>query len=207
MDATIAAALITGAVGAVGIVGTVVASTASTRATLAAAREHRLWERRAVAYEEFLTALLIRQAKRRYGLREDVLDETAVDRLETIYDDSDPLGPPETQARLAAYASDAVLEAFRFAGQAHIQVLAQYQQYRWTVITSKKQAAQTRGMADGFKEIVAARRAVDLPAKEAEAADQALIKVIRQELGSKPEATTLPATVPAKRRRFRRRIS
>jgi hypothetical protein len=200
MDPTIAAAWITGGVGGLGIAGTVAtaivgsrstrkatettvaAGAATTAATLAAAREDRLWERRAAAYEEFLTGLLIRQAKRRYGLREDALD---VDQLETIHDDSDPLGPPEAQGRLTAYASDAVLEAFRFAGQAHIQVVV-----------------QTNGMVDGFKETIAARRAVDLPAKAAEAADEALIKLIRNELRRKPEAAVVPATALAKRRRF-----
>jgi hypothetical protein len=216
MDPTIAAAWITGGVGGLGIAGTVAtaivgsrstrkatettvaAGAATTAATLAAAREDRLWERRAAAYEEFLTGLLIRQAKRRYGLREDALD---VDQLETIHDDSDPLGPPEAQGRLTAYASDAVLEAFRFAGQAHIQVVVQYQQHRWTAVAGKKQA-QTNGMVDGFKETIAARRAVDLPAKAAEAADEALIKLIRNELRRKPEAAVVPATALAKRRRF-----
>jgi hypothetical protein len=88
MDATIVAALISGGVGAIGIVGTVVTSvvgskntreatgrtveagTAQNRATLIAAREDRLWERRAAAYEEALTGLLHRQAKRHFDTRQ-----------------------------------------------------------------------------------------------------------------------------------------
>lgn len=223
MDPTITAAWISGGVGAVGIVSTAVtawigsrntrkateqaiaAGADNTRATLAAAREDRLWEKRAAAYEEFLTELLSRKAERRRELREDLLGEIAEDQLATIHDDYDPLGSPEIQGRLTAYASDAVLEAFRFASEAHIQVLVQYQQYRWTAITNKKRAAQTRGMADSFKETVAARRAVDTPAKEAEAADDALIKVIRDELRSRPEAAVPSPELPAVRRRSRQR--
>lgn len=224
MDASIAAAWIGAGVGGgvalVGVVGTVVTSivnsnntrkatertveagTEANRATLIAAREDRLWEKRAAAYEEFLTELLSRKAERRRELREDLLSETAEDELATIHDDYDPLGSPEMQGRLTAYASDAVLEAFRFASDAHIQVLMWYQQYRWTTIASKKQAAQTHGMADGFNEIVSARRAIDLPAKEAEAADDALIKAIRDELRSMPEAALSPPALPAVRRRL-----
>ena len=78
VDPTIAAAWITGGVGALGIVGTVVtsvvgsrntkrateatiaASAAATAATLAAAREERLWEKRAAAYEETIAELRLR---------------------------------------------------------------------------------------------------------------------------------------------------
>jgi hypothetical protein len=214
VDPTITAAWISGGVGAVGIVSTAVtawigsrgtrkateqaiaAGAATTRATLLADREQRLWERRAAAYEEFLTELLSRKAERRRELREDLLGETAEDQLATIHDDYDPLGSPEMQGRLTAYASDAVLEAFRFASEAHIQVLVGYQQYRWTAITSRKQAAQTQGMADGFKVVVSARRAVDLPAKEAEAADDSLITIIRDELRSRPDAAIARKSSP-----------
>jgi hypothetical protein len=77
----------TGAVEVVGIVGTVATSfvssrnttkattrtvetgVASTMATLAAAREDRLWEKRATAYEETMAALLHRQGKHQHDLR------------------------------------------------------------------------------------------------------------------------------------------
>jgi len=218
VDPTITAAWITAGVGALGIAGTVItawigsrntrmatertitAGAATTAATLAAAREDRLWEKRCAAYEETLAELLHRRAKRRYELSEDQLSETAEGWLEGTRDGE----VSEAESRLTAYASDAVREAFRLANEAHDKVLIEYLRYRRTADLYKRQVAATHGISDGFKVTVAARKAVDLPASRAEAADDALIAVIRDELRSKPEAATLPATVPAKRHRWPR---
>lgn len=115
MNPAITAAWISGGVGALGIVSTAVtawigarntrqatqrtveAGAASTRATLAAAREDRLWERRAAAYEETLTGLLYRQLKRRHDLREFRWDEASEQELKNVFDGYDPPGLFESQ--------------------------------------------------------------------------------------------------------------
>lgn len=220
MDPTIAAAWITGAVGAVGIAGTVAASivgsrntkrateasiaagAASTAATLAAAREDRLWEKQCAAYEETLTGLLYRQAKRRHDLRGFRWDEATEEQLKAVFDGYDPPGLFEAQGRLSAYASDAVLDAFQAASRAHGEVRTRYQRYAAMADDNKQVAETGYGTAHGGEETIAALRAVDPAVKDAEEKDEALIKLIRDELRSKPEAATLPAPVPAKRRRI-----
>ena len=105
VNPTIEAAWIAAGVGALGIAGavttaivgfrstrnattkTVAAGTASTMATLAAAREERLWEKQAAAYEETIAALLHRQMKRQHELRMYRLTEDAEQQLK---DDSSP---------------------------------------------------------------------------------------------------------------------
>lgn len=130
MDPTIAAALITGGVGALGIVGTVVTSvvgsqstreatertveagTAANTATLISAREDRLWEKRAAAYQETLTRLLHRQAERHFDLRKYRVDAETERKLKEFYENYELPAMFETQGRLVAYASDTVMAAF-----------------------------------------------------------------------------------------------
>ena len=123
MDATITAALISGGVGALGIVGTVVTSVvgsrntgrateqaiaagaANTRATLAAAREDRLWDKRAAVYEETLAAVAYRQSGLTAALRD---GDVAGEELEKALQSYGSLEWAAMQGRLNAYASDAV---------------------------------------------------------------------------------------------------
>ena len=88
------------------------AGTANTMATLAAAREDRLWGRRAAAYEETIAALTHRQMKRQHELRMYRLNEEGEQRLKDFFHSYEPPGWFESQARLLAYASDEVQEAF-----------------------------------------------------------------------------------------------
>jgi hypothetical protein len=219
MDATIVAALISGGVGAIGIVGTVVTSvvgskntreatgrtveagTAQNRATLIAAREDRLWERRAAAYEEALTGLLHRQAKRHFDTRQ--FRTSDEQQMKEFYESYQLPGVFETESRLVAYASDSVMKAYRATRGAHAAVVVAYS-HRAALQESNRLAGQT-GRQEGAAspEIMTdAQRKLDIALREADAADDTLIEVIRDELRSKPEAAMVPAEVPARHRGF-----
>lgn len=221
MNPIIEAAWITGGVGALGIIGTVVTSlvgsrntkratkatiaagAAATTATLAAAREDRLWEKRCAAYEEILAGLLYRQLKRRHDLRDYRWDKESEQQLAAFFEGYDPPGWFEVQSRLVAYASDPVVDAFKATSEAHEDVQRRYQRYSAMADENKLTLASGQvGPAHSGEETLAALRAVDPVLKDAEAKDEALIKLIRDELRSKPEAATLPATRPVKRRRL-----
>lgn len=221
VDPTITAAWITGGVGAVGIVGTVVtaivgsrntrmatertiaAGAATTTATLDAARADKLWEKQCAAYEETLTGLLYRQAKRRHDLRGFRWDEATEKQLKGVFDDDDPAGLFEAQGRLVAYASEGVRDAFTVASRVHDEVWAQYR--RRVALNETIRLAQASGdlnMMPNRQEASEVSRQLNDFVGSADAADDALIKVIRDELRSKPEAATLLAPVPAEDRGF-----
>ena len=226
VDPTIAAAWIAGGVGALGIIGTVTATivgsrntkrateatiaagAATTTATLTAAREDRLWEKQCAAYEATLEALLYRQQKLRHDLRMYRLDEDSEEKLKDFFGSYEPPGWFPAQARLDAYASEPVMDAFKVTIEAHASALLRYQRYS-TMADDNKLAAQSgqSGTAHGGEETIAALRAVNLAIEDAEAKDDQLIRLIRDELRSKPEAATLPATPPIKRHRLWRRTS
>ena len=183
---------------------TVKAGSGANRATLVAAREDRLWERRAAAYEEALTGLLHRQAKRHFDLREHrVTDEK---KMSDFYESYQLPGIFETESRLTAYASNPVLEAHTATRGAHAGVVVAYS-HRAALRDSNRMAAQT-GRVEGVvsQEIMTdAQRKLDASLQDADARDDALIEIIRTELRSRPEAAMPPAEVPAKRRGFLRR--
>jgi hypothetical protein len=226
VDPTITAALISGAVGALGIAGTVAtavvgsrntrrateqsvgAGAANTRATLAAAREDRLWEKRAAAYEETLTGLLHRQAQRHFDLRKYRVYGEEEQKLKEFYQNYELPGVFEAQGRLVAYASDAVMDTFNASRGAHAKVRVQYSHR--AALQEQIRTAQANGTPQSAPDggtMMDAQRKLDAALEAADAADEALIKVIRDELRSKPEAATLPALLPAKRPRFWQRTS
>jgi len=211
----IAAALIAGAVGALGIVGTafgshntrkateaaIEASAADTRATLAAAREDRLWDKRCAAYEETLAEVRHRQMKRRHDLRGLRWDEATEQQQAAFFDSYQPPNWFQAQARMTAYASRSVLDAFEASENAHLEVRARYLRYK-AMADDNREASQTGNLAlahDG-RATVDARHEVDPALDLAEQADQALRALIRDELSSKPEAATLPVPVRPERR-------
>ena len=108
-----------------------------------------------------------------------------------------------SSSRLGAYASDAVLDALEAASLAHSEVRARYahrdalrEQIRLARESGRPQAAP-----DG-QTMLDAHRQIDPALQEAEVKDEVLIKLMRDELRSKPEAAALPAAVPVRRRRF-----
>lgn len=222
MDATIAAALISGGVGALGIIGTVVTSvvgskntreatkrtveagTANTRATLLADREQRLWERRAAAYEDATAGLLLRQTKRQ---RSTVVYPAGTpfdpNKLREYRDSLEVPGWNEAQARLVPYASREVLIAYNRCQEADSEVWWLHDQ--WLGMNETNRLAAEPGSRERHIDEEVLREAGDAVSVAVSAAmdrDQALIDLIRDELASRPEATMPPATLPAVRRGF-----
>jgi hypothetical protein len=186
---------------------TVEAGTDANRATLAAAREERLWERRAAAYEEMLTMLLHRRAKRNYDVQTIRMDdETPESELKKFYKEYKLPGIFETESRLVAYASDAVMAAYEATRSAHSAV--QVRSIRVGTLLDQIESAQlSRGAkaAPDVDTFVAAEEQVKAALKAANAADGALINVIRSELRSRPEAAQPPSALPAVHSRLWRR--
>lgn len=218
IEAAEIAAVATGVVGFLGMAATVItvrvtsritreitehtveAGTANTRATLVAAREDRIWEKQCAAYEETLAEVRHRQMKRQHDLRMYRLDEDYEQQLKDFFASYD--GPDwfQAQARLTAYASEAVLDAFEASERAHREVWALYQRYRMMADDNKLAAASgSQAMGHDGKTTVQARHDVDPAVEKAEAMDQALIKVIRDELRGKPEAAMVRVTAPQRR--------
>jgi hypothetical protein len=223
VDATIAAALISGGVGALGIVGTVITSvvgsrnareatrttvdagTETNRKTLEADRESRLWERRAAAYEEMLSVILQREHVRGYDL--------VVARIETDSDLEkflDEVKLPSTfkaEGRLVAYASAPVLAAYGVADRSHRESVVSAVQLNTIrkADDSGPALGEVRRTPSRAEEI--SKSQLDQALANANHADQALTDVIRAELSARPEAAMPPDEVPAKRpgRRYRRR--
>jgi hypothetical protein len=155
---------------------TIAAGIASTRATLTAAREDRLWEKQAAAYEEVIAALQYRQMKRQHELRTYRLTEGAEQQLKNFFDSYEPPGWFEGQARLDAYASDEVREAFGATRQADLEFRVLYD--RWFMLTEQARTAMETGTfaaAPNGSLVVQARKDVNPALEEAEARDQAVI--------------------------------
>jgi hypothetical protein len=223
MDATIMAACISGGVGAVGILSTAVtawigsrntrwatertidAGAAANRATLTAAREERLWERRAAAYEEALADVLHRQLKREHDLSRYQWDDASEQEAKEMFD---AYGPPgfDAQGRLVAYGSDAVHAAFYDAACADSKLWAALVVHR-VALRNAIPPTQDTSQPDGDPALHAEKK-LEAALEAADSAYEALIKAIRDELRSRPEAAmlpALPAALPAVRRRFRLR--
>jgi len=181
----------------------IAASTANTMASLAAAREDRLWEKRAAAYEEIIGVLTHRQMKRQHELRMYRLPDANEQQLKDFFDSYNPPRWFESQARLLAYASDDVRQAFEATRGADLEVRVGYD--RWLMLTEQVQTAMESGnfaAAPDGSLVVQARKDVNPALEEAEARDEAVIKLIRDELHSRPQSavTALMHSAPRRRR-------
>ena len=222
VDPTITAAWITAGVGAAGIAGTVVtaivgsrntrmatertitAGTATTTATLAAAREDRLWEKRCAVYEEILAAMAHRQSQLNDLLKRGRLEDASEQEVALVFHSYGSRDWAATQGRLLAYASDAVRDVSGTAVQAAGMTR---ERYRDVGRAQDRVNSAARSPAAGENPLTEAVRALNDAFTSASRADKALIDTIRDELRSRPEAATLPATVPAERRRIWKRAS
>ena len=199
VDPIITAAWITGGVAAVGIAGTVMSSIvgsrntrvaaeqtveaarAATIATLTAAREGQRWEREHAAYVETIAGVLRRQRQRRYLVTNSLSEDS--DQLRDFLDAHDPPGWLEAQARLIACASEWVKDAAEASRQAHLEVWARVRRYR--LMDDDNRLALESGRPDGVpfdgRELVAARRDIDAAIADADAMDNLLVTLIREE--------------------------
>jgi hypothetical protein len=134
------------------------------------------------------------------------LDEESEQKLKDFFASYQPPGWFEAQARLVAYASDAVRHAFDATQQADREVSDRYRQWL-TLGDDNRRAAESGnpGAAHDGGTTMQAHRAIGPALEEAEAKDQALIDAIRDELLSKPEAALTITQTPAPQREFWRR--
>jgi hypothetical protein len=199
VDPIITAAWITGGVAVVGIAGTVMSSIVGSRntrmatdqtveaarlattATLAAAREGQRWEREHAAYVETIAGVLRRQRQRQY-LGTSLLSED-FEQLRDFLDAREPPGWLEAQARLIACASEWVKDAAEASRQAHLEVWARVHRYR--LMGDDNRLALESGRPDDApfdgRELVAAREEIDAAIGEADAMDNLLVTLIREE--------------------------
>jgi hypothetical protein len=224
VNPTIAAALISGGVGAFGILGAVITSAvgsrntrkamertvetgaAANRATLITAREDRLHAARAAAYEAMLAKLLHRRQHRQFELRKVRFDRDVEHELARFFERYELPGMFETEGRLAAYASEAVMSAYRAASVADAQVTFEYGLPGG--LGQSAERGQLSGRLEGVLDadtLLDAPRTLDAALHAADAADSALIEVIRAELRSRPEAAIPPAEGAVTRSRRQRR--
>jgi hypothetical protein len=150
-------------------------------ATLAAAREGQRWEREHAAYVETIAGVLRRQRQRRY-LATNPLSEDS-EQLRDFLDAHEPPGWLEAQARLIACASEWVKDAAEASRQAHLDVWARVHRYR--LMGDDNRLALESGRPGGAPfdggELVAARTDIDAAIAEAEAMDNLLVTLIREE--------------------------
>lgn len=96
-----------------------------------------------------------------------------------------------------------MIDAFWVATKAHEEVRAAYAHQ--VALQRTVELAQASGHLEGMpnrKTMNDARRKIEQALANAETADGALIKIIRDELRSKPEAVMQPIDLPANRRRI-----
>jgi hypothetical protein len=170
------------------------AGAANTRASLSAAREDRLWERRADSYHEVVRGLLHRQ-RQRNAMSDKALPINA-QILSELLANYEPPDWNDSLARLVSYAPDDVLDVSNFSEGAGERV--QYTcEYLRDLFDDRK-----RAIAEGktpsphtAHELQEVRDDLYVVLREAEEADQALMRIIRAKLQSAPEAITQPPSV------------
>jgi hypothetical protein len=196
VDLIITAAWITGGVAAVGIAGTVMSSIvgsrntrvaaeqtveaarAATMATLAAAREGQRWEREHAAYVETIAGVLRRQRQRRSLVTASLSEDS--EQLRDFLDAVDPPGWLEAQARLIACASEWVKDAAEASRQAHLEVWARVHRYRLMDDDNRMALESGRAPFDG-RDLVTARQDIEAAIADADAMDNLLVTLIREE--------------------------
>jgi hypothetical protein len=199
VDPIITAAAITGGLAAVGIAGTVMSTIAGARSTrvaaeetveaaraatvaaLTAARESQRWEREHAAYVETIAGVLRRQRQRRYLVTNPLFEDS--EQLRDFLDVRDPPGWLEAQATLIACAAEWVKDAAEASRQAHLEVWARVHRYR--LMGDDNRLALESGRPDdapfGGRELVAARNEIDAAIEDADAMDNLLVTLIREE--------------------------
>jgi hypothetical protein len=175
--------------------------------TLDAARDDKLWEKQTATYEEIIAYLLFLQAKRRLELRRRFIryNTEYEEASERLLGDNKPASWWEMQARLAAPEALAGFEASHAADTKLVELLSTQEGLRRQ--GEDASGSQAPEQAPDIKEIQAVRGAVDEAHKRADETDQALVKVLRDELNRKPsqgDALTARAGGGATDRKWRR---
>jgi hypothetical protein len=157
-------------------------------ATLAAAREGQRWEREHAAYVETIADVLRRQRQRRYLVTSSLSEDSEL--LRDFLDAHDPPGWLEAQARLIACASEWVKDAAEASRQAHLEVWARVHRYRLMGDDNglALESGPPGGAPFGGRELMAARQEIDAAIADADAMDNLLVTLIREEQRSNGRA-------------------
>ena len=193
MDPTVTAA-------AIGVGGTVLVGVAgfgaaiwNTRRTIAHARESRVWDRRAEVYVDALAGVRYWQLRREYEVIPNHPSYTKIRKnAEEYFANHKPPDWSDLETRLQAFASTPVLTAVQASFTAHDDV--------FSVIRLRQVLAR----AEAERDAAAAAADAEKKWKTAEAADDAVVKVIRAELQERgrspgdwqPWAVTAPGPAP-----------
>jgi hypothetical protein len=206
MDATIAAALIGG--GALIVSGgwtalVAITSTRSARRTnqatlnaaadntaraLDAAREDRIWDKRADAYTDVLYVVRNRQERRNDATRTIRLDQETEDRRKEWLASLKLPDEVSVEMRLLAYASDPVLAAARIVGKANADVENAY--LDWVSLSGEARSAGPD--APSGERVIEAHQALQAAVAKSDGADDALLDAIRADLHSRPSQVAVP---------------
>ena len=163
---------------AIGVGGTVLVGVAgfgaaiwNTKQTIGHDREARVWDRRADAYVETLTAIHNRQVRRGLGMGTRPMDHRLRAGMQALAGkyQMDAAG---LEARLQAFGSERVFSAVQTSSTADRDAVAAYDSWRTAV----------GALGASPKDQEKARRAADAARKAADEADDAVIEQIRREL-------------------------
>jgi len=179
-------------IGAAAVIASITTGTISGRwatlRTLEAARQGRLWDKQAPAYEETIAALLHRQAQRSHKLYRYRVDDGG-NIVESVIPDYKPPDLFDAQGRLAVYCSPAVKAAYEAADIANEKVSVLNRQ--WAALGDIQRAtdpadpqvhANRANMAKAIAEI---RKRTKLALESADETDQKLIDLMRGEVQSR----------------------
>jgi hypothetical protein len=154
---------------------TIDASTANTIRALEAARSDRLWDKQAATYSDAITAIRWRQARRQRQF-------IAAGRGRMLADEKPPVEWWELQGRLFAFASPAVLLAFKTASDAGIRADGSWLELDLLVHEADTLDAEFDPVADSTPEMDRVREAARQAVQAANDKDDALIQAIRDDL-------------------------
>lgn len=217
MNPVIEAAWIATGVGGLGIISTTVVAWVSARnsqranretlqaaadnlsRTLDAARGDRLWDAKAAAYTEAIELLRHRVRVRQEQTRQFRWDEETEQRLQTWLDSIKLPEWSSSQARLIAFASPRVLDAVEANGKADNEADRRWDHYKF--LCDEAQRAPHAGVQgpDGNTTIQARNDAL-AAVKEAEAKADELVTAMREDLHSKPSASSTAELLPPAQR-------
>jgi hypothetical protein len=163
---------------AIGVSGTVIVGVAgfgaaiwNTRRTIAHARESRIWDRRSETYVDALVAVNFRQARRKQQTQTGPVDEATQRALSGLAADKD-FDWHMLESRLQAFSSNRVFTAVQDSSTASERAMTAFRAW---------QAEDKKG--EYFSEAnLETRRVADEALESAEAADDAVVELIRTEL-------------------------
>jgi hypothetical protein len=167
---------------------TVAAGSQDTVRALNAARDDRLWDKRAEVYEQAIAYVLFRQFERR-RLSPEYTSNNQQELPKSSFGGYQPPGWVVLEGRLLAYGSDEIVTASREAHNANLRVYWCHD--RWRTMADKAKEAVSAGDVTQAQNGAAALERVGGDVEDelrvAEEKDRELIRLVRSKLHGKPE--------------------